>query len=300
VRSEFLKSPHHAAMALATLGVGFAAGAPLYLVLGAAAYVLGWIFLPDMPLFKNWVEARQQAQLAAAAQAELTEFRTKRDALLGELTNGRRQRYTSLADVCHSIERAAAEGSEDPRLRKLEELMWTFLRLLTIEQSLDQFIETEAREDVPGLLATAKAGVDDLTAEIAELQSAGKMSAVDAKTRLRDSRRELLATVEKRNDRLDQAKNNLALVISEQQRLDQQIKLIRADSIATKNASALSARIDATVENLEATNQWLSQMDQFRDILTDLPQGDARVGFGAQGGIPPPLPQPPIRGKERA
>ena len=115
--------------------------------------------------------------------------------------------------------------------------------------------------------------------------------------RLLESRRELVATLEKRADRIEQAKNNLALVASEQERLDQQIKLIRADSIATKNATALSARLDATVANLEATNQWLSQMDQFRDILTDMPQSGVRVGFGAPSSAPPPLPQ---KGKEKA
>ena len=297
MRSEFFKSPHHAALAIATLGVGFASGEALYFILGAAAYVLGWVFVPDMPLFKNWVERKQSAQLAVAAQGELAEFATRRDALLGGLTSGRRQRYTGLTNVCREIERAAAGNADDPRVRKLEELMWTFLRLLTIEQSLDEFVETEARDDVPTLLATAKAEVDGLAGEVTALRES-KAPALDAKQRLLESRRELFATLEKRSERLEQARDNLALVVSEQERLDQQIKLIRADSIATKNATALSARIDATVENLEATNQWLAQMDQFRDLLTDLPMSAQRTGFGAPTS-PPPIPQP-ARGKERA
>ena len=296
MRSEFLKSPHHAALALATLGAGFASGEALYFIVGAAAYVLGWVFVPDMPLFKNWVERKQHAQFAAEAQGELAEFATRRDALLGGLTSGRRQRYNGLTNVCREIERAAAGNSDDPRVRKLEELMWTFLRLLTIEQSLDEFIETEARDDLPTLLAAAKAEIDDLTCEVDALR-ASKAPALDARQRLLESRREFFTTLEKRSERLGQAKDNLALVVSEQERLDQQVKLIRADSIATKNAAALSARIDATVENLEATNQWLSQMDQFRDLLTDLPASGVRVGFGTQTPAPPPLPQ---RGKERA
>jgi hypothetical protein len=48
MRREFFKSPHHAALAAATLGVGFATGEPLYFILGAAAYVLGWVYLPDL------------------------------------------------------------------------------------------------------------------------------------------------------------------------------------------------------------------------------------------------------------
>src|SRR5947208_1350389 len=104
MRREFFQSPHHAVMALVTLGVGFASGAPLYLILGAAAYVLGWVFVPDMPLFKNWVEKKQHAKLAAEAQDELSKFAAQRDALLGGLTNTLRQRYGDLANVCREIE----------------------------------------------------------------------------------------------------------------------------------------------------------------------------------------------------
>ena len=66
MRREFLKSPLHAALALATLGLGFATGEPLYFILGAAAYVLGWVYLPDLPAFGRWVDAKQKEQLDAA------------------------------------------------------------------------------------------------------------------------------------------------------------------------------------------------------------------------------------------
>jgi len=288
LRRAFLSSPHHAVMALATVGAGFASGEPLYLIGGAAAYVLGWVYLPDLPIFRKWAERKENAPLEAAANTELSDFRARRNALLDALTPTRRQRYNALVGVCREIERATAEGSEDPRVRKLEELMWTFLRLLTIEQSLDEFLETEARENVPSLLAEAQVDVAELTREVEALRARGV--SVEVKERLLNSRRELVATISRRHERLEEARNNLTLVGAEQERLEQQIKLIRADSIATKNAGALSARIDATVEHLEATNQWLSQMDQFRDLLTDLPQSGARVGFGEPVSSPPPLP----------
>ena len=42
--------------------------------------------------------------------------------------------------------------------------MWTFLRLLTIEQSLELFLETERKDDVPGAAELAKDRklIDDL------------------------------------------------------------------------------------------------------------------------------------------
>ena len=295
LRRVFLRSPHHAAMAVATLGIGFATGEPLYFLAGAVAYVLGWVYLPDLPLFQRWVERKENARQEAETREELAGFRARRDALLGSLTSSRRQRYATLSNVCREIEQATGEGSEHPRVQKLEELMWTYLRLLTIEQSLHQFLESETREDLPAQLEAAEAEVARRTAELAALQASGANS--ETQERLLASRRELLGTLGKRHQRLAEAKDNLALVLSEQERLDQQIKLIRADSIATRNAGALSARIDATVEHLEATNHWLSQMDQFRDLLTDLPPNRAGIGFGDAPKAPPPLPK---RSQERA
>ena len=52
----------------------------------------------------------------------------------------------------------------------------------------------------------------------------------------------------------------------------------------------------ATVQHLEQTNLWLSQMDQFRELTADFPLTAQRAGFGEKT-TPPPIPQ---RGKERA
>src|SRR5262249_20740560 len=86
------------------------------------------------------------------------------------------------------------------------------------------------------------------------------------------------------------------LVVSEQDRLDQQIKLIRADAVATKNAETLTARIDATVEHLDQTNKWLSEMDEFKDLGGDMPNTEMRVGYENPAHPvvvgPPPVIQP--------
>ncbi|MGB8168232.1 MAG: hypothetical protein WCF18_12115 [Chthoniobacteraceae bacterium] len=286
---EFLESPHHAVLAALTLGLGFLSAEPLFLIAGATAYIIGWMFVPDLPLFRRYLDKKTEGAQRVLEQSEVAEFNAKRRALIDSLTPSRRERYFNLARVCKDIEEAAADSPDDPRLRKLEELMWTFLRLLTIEESLFEFLETETREDVPKLLAEATGEVTRLRAEVEAQKAKGSSPALDARERLLTSREEVLATMQKRADRLDTAQTNLALIHSEQERLEQQIKLIRADSIATRNAGALTARIDATVENLEHTNQLLSQMDQFRDLLTDLPITAQRTGFG-ESTVPPPAP----------
>ena len=111
LRRAFLASPHHAVMALATLGAGFVSGEPLYLLLGSTAYILGWLYLPDAQFFQRWLARRREAADADAARAEIAGFIKKRDALLGSLPANLRERYHTLSQVCRAIENAAASGS---------------------------------------------------------------------------------------------------------------------------------------------------------------------------------------------
>jgi hypothetical protein len=116
------------------------------------------------------------------------------------------------------------------------------------------------------------------------------------------SRLERLEVLRKRLQRIDQAQANFRLVVSEQERLEQQVKLIRADAVASRNTGTLTARIDATVGHLDQTNRWLAEMDEFKDLVGDLPATDARIGYqstaGAGASGPPRLPQT-VRFKHR-
>jgi hypothetical protein len=294
--SEFLKSPHHAVLALATLGLGFLSAQLLGLIVGLTAYVLGWIYLPDLPFFRRWVDHRHESAKTQAEAQKVMEFVQRRDALLRSLSPERRERYGQLAQVCRDIETASADNllaspdpSTDPRLRKLDELMWTYLRLLGIEESLKQFLETERRENVPAILSDAEVEAARLNTEIEALKAKGGDATLETKQRYLGSRLERLEVLRKRKQRSEQAEANLALVVSEQERLDQQIKLIRADAVATKNAESLTARIDATVEHLDQTNKWLSELDEFKDLVGDMPATDLRVGYQASLPVPPPI-----------
>jgi hypothetical protein len=284
---EFVKSPHHLWLGLVTVGAGFLIASPLALIAGATAYALGWIYLPDMGVFKGWVDGRAEKERNAAAQVQVDEFLKKRESLLGALAASRRARYMELAAVCRDIETATGESqlatgqpATDPRLRKLDELMWTYLRLLGIEESLERFLETERREDLPMVVQEAEGEANLISQEIEALKTKGPSPSLEAKQRLLSSRLERLGVLRKRVERINTATENLALVRSEQERLVEQIKLVRADAVAAKNAETLTARIDATVEHLDQTNKWISEMDDFKDLVGDMPATDVRLGYG--------------------
>jgi len=298
---EFLRSPLHATLALLTLGVGLASASLLWLIGGATAYLLGWIYLPDSPFFRAWVDRRQGAAQRAAEAGRVAEFVHRRQTLLNSLSPDRRTRYADLVRVCHDIETAGGDtppatpgGPPDPRLRKLDELMWTCLRLLSIEQSLRQYLDMEQRENLPEVVRAAEAEVARLRTELETLKAAGPGPTLETRQRFLSSRLERIEVLGKRRQRTEEAGANLDLVRAEQDRLVEQVKLIRADAIATKNAETLTARIDATVEHLDQTNKWLAEMDEFKDLAGDLPQTDLRLGYQAQPSAAPHPGAPPV------
>src|SRR5215510_4271555 len=204
-RVEFLKSPQHAVFGLLTLGLGFLSAELLPLIAGATLYTLGWIYLPDMGFFKHWVDRRHDSVKRAQELQKVADFARKRDALIASLGQERRARYLRLAQVCRDIETASADNllasadpATDPRLRKLDELMWTYLRLLGIEESLEQFLETERRENVPALLKNAEAECSRLNSEVEALKAKGNSTGLDAKQRYFGSRQERLEVLRKR------------------------------------------------------------------------------------------------------
>ena len=282
-RRAFWTSRHHVWLALLTLGLGFASGEPLGLFAGATLYALGLVFVPDFAFFRRAIDARAQSVDATAAAAQLIAFQKQHEALLATLSTGRRSRHTQLVAVCRDIESASAEAQNagldlDTRRRKLDELAWTYLRMLNIEQSLEVYLETERKEQVPALVATLESETPALAAEVDALKKiTPRPHLLDGKERLLTSRLERLSALRQRLTRIEQAQANHDLVRSEQERLVEQVKLIRADAIAAKNADTLTARIDLSIEHLAATNKWLSELAEFKDLTAQMPAASPRL-----------------------
>ena len=298
---KFLKSPLHLWLLALTIGVGFLSAHPLVMLAGLALYVVGWIHLPDSGLFQKWVSRNMDQIASAKSQQQTQAFRERRQSLIAGLSPQRLRRYQEVAAVCQDIEKATVEGGAspaadaDPRLRKLDELMWTFLRLLVMEGSLESFLATESQEQLPVDIKSSQTEVAAMEADIKAATGKGENPA--GKLRLLDSKKERLAVLSKRLDRVNEAQENVTLVKAEQDRLVEQIKLLRADAIAARNADTLTARIDATVEHLTETNKLFSEMDQFKDLVADdMPQTGERLGYsaGARPIAPMDQPAPPI------
>jgi hypothetical protein len=274
-RHAFWQSRHHLWWALATLGLGFASGEPLGLVGGVTLYALGVIFIPDAGFFRRTIDLHDKSRRDGEAAAQLAAFRHREQRLLAGLSPDRQTRYDELIAVCRDIESsdAGADGLDiDTRRRKLDELLWTSLQMFCVEQSLAAFLDNERKEQVPVLIRTIAAETETLGGEVAALKLVSPRPALlEGKERLLTSRLERLETLQQRLRRIDEAEVNCELVCSEQKRLVEQVKLIRADALAARNADTLAARIDLSIEHLAATNKWLSELADFADLTAHVP-----------------------------
>ena len=254
----FAKSPHHAWLGLLTLGAGVATVSGIGLVAGLAAYALGWIYLPDSRLFKNWLANRKQGDEGA----KLRQFLFQRRQIYDALRSSTRERYDRLAAEIGSLQ---DEFRRDPRLdagilrqrsERLSNLAWTYLRLLHTGEMLDRFIESEDPAE--------------LERKIAAMEK--ELSAIDAgsKAGLAESLQSRLASLKARLEKRRGAEESRELTASEQERIAELVKLFRADHLASRDAGALSHEIDGAAVQLDRTREWLSGLEF--DTSPDIPE----------------------------
>jgi hypothetical protein len=255
----FARSPHHAWLGLLALGGGLATLTGIGAIVGAAAYALGWIYLPDSGIFNRWLANRQQADDGE----KLRTFLLRRRQLYDALRPGSRRRYDVLAAEIQSLQQ---DFQNDHRLAKevirqrserLSNLAWTFLRLLHTAEMLDRFIETE--------------NPAELEAQIANLEREHASTAADDRTGLAESLRSRLDSLRARLEKRRGAEASRALTNSEQERIAELVKLFRADHLASRSAGALSHEIDGAAIQLDHTRSWLRELE-FDQSPADIPE----------------------------
>ena len=221
-RRAFWTSWQHVCLAALTLGLGLVSGQRLGLLIGATLYVLGLIFVPDLAFFRRAVDARNEKARQAAQQGRVDAYRQRRDQLVSALSGERQRRYHDLAAICHDVESAIQpDVANDPdravRHQKLEEIGWTYLRLLASEQALDRYLTLEKAEHVPEELSALQAETKVLFADVQAMMSANpRPAALDDKQRLLTSRLERLKSLEERMRRVEQAQTKHDYLLSEQ------------------------------------------------------------------------------------
>lgn len=273
----FLKSPHHAWLALLTLGAGLATVSVPGLIVAAAAYALGWIFLPDSGRFRQWLQARLDTAGSANAAATAEQFRSERAKVYARLTPEGKSAYDALATAVEEVKSGfgAAAGTHAGRLGQLA---WTYLRLLHTRETLAAFCAKESSALILEEIATAEAEVVSLETRALEAGTSGDAAGAGSLERLLQSKRSRLAGLEQHHEHVRKAENDLALTDAEIERLFDAVRLIQAHLVSQRDPDAMGDEIDRTTAPFHRTRDWLRDLefdetpaDISDDLTADLP-----------------------------
>ena len=286
----FFTSPHHAWLGALTVGAGLASADIRYATAGVAAYLLGWIYLPDTPLFRNWIQRRADAALAHEEAGIALNFKERQKEHYASLTKTRQIAYDTLAHIGRDIEKALQRGAGgnapeelQPQLLQIDRLMWTYLKLLRMDQDQQELIQREQREDVPGMLREAAADLKELEEELAGLDAATDANRWEAVNRLCNSKRDRLDVLRRRAQGLEKAENDLQLTLSEQDRLVDLFKLMRSEVHNVRDASEMTPDISASARRVaDDLGGWSPQIDLMDKEGERFPEIRRRVGYGAE------------------
>jgi len=223
---------------------------PGFWLIGAGLEVAYLLWLTSNARFRTTVDA-------AHLDADSGSWQARRAGLLARLTPALRQRQEQLEERCRFV---LNQGGDDGALSaqqadNLAQLAWVHLRLLLSRQRLDQVV-TEA--DAPA----------DIAARIAALKT--QLAGPVASDTLRASLASQLDILTARAAGHAHARDQLALIDAELERLRQQVELVREQSALASDPAGASRAIDALGATLGETNRWLTDQRQSLGEVDDL------------------------------
>jgi hypothetical protein len=219
--------------------------------LGCELAYLGW--LGTNPRFQNLVNGGRLLDERRQWQAKLYE-------LINQLSPGDQQRYRALEARCQGIlDQQSRSASLSPGLNEqgegLGRLVWIYLRLLLMRESIRK-INLES--------ANSAEHAD----RINKLQEQLKQPAVTE-----DLRKSLTAQIDilqQRQEKKREAAEKLLFLDAELTRIEEQVELLREQSVLSTDPEVVSQRIDQITTTLGGTNQWIRDQQKIYGAMEDL------------------------------
>lgn len=249
--------------AFAVLGIAN----PGFWLLGAALELGYLTWLSSNPRFQKLVRGERLQAAKRSWESQLQDT-------LERLQKPSRERYQRLLAQCRSILGIAQTLKQDDldplrqmRTGGLNQMLWIFLRLLASREVLEDNLNRVDREAV-------EKDVESLKARLAE---------ADPESPLARSLQGTLEIQERRLENLAKARESLAVVDAELERIEHQVVLLREESAVSGKAEVLSSRLDAVSTALSETNHWMEENARVFD----------EIGADPLGSAPPDLPELP-------
>jgi len=172
------------------------------------------------------------------------------------------ERYRRLLGQCRlilgiseTLENNSLGSFRDLRGRSLNQLLWIFLRLLTSREVIRANIRDADRPR--------------LERDVIRLDQ--RLAGTDPASPLGRSLQGTLEIQRKRLENLGRARESLAVIEAEMERIEQQVELIREEAAVSGKPEDLSMRLDAVTSTMSETSRWMDEHASFFDSLTGDP-----------------------------
>ena len=223
--------------------------------LGCELAYLGW--LGTHPRFQRIVNGGLQLDEQRRWQAKLYN-------LVRELPPEDQQRYRALEARCQSILQQQSRNAGLPaglgeQGEGLGRLAWIYMRLLLTREWIRRVLK-----ETPDSTETAT----ELTQRIGKLQEQLKQASLTED--LRKSLSSQIEILQQRQDRRKEAAEKLAFLDAELVRIQEQVELLREQSVLATDPEVVSQRIDQITTTLGGTNQWIRDQQKIYGAMEDL------------------------------
>jgi hypothetical protein len=223
--------------------------------LGCELAYLGW--LGTHPRFQKLVSGGVVLDERRRWQSRLYE-------LIRQLPPEDQQLYRTLEARCRGILEQQFQGMApspglDEQGEGLGRLTWIYLRLLLTRESIRKIIRESSNS--PEQAAQLKERIDKLQAQLQQ-PSTGED--------LRKSLASQIEILQQRQEKKKEAVEKLAFLDAELTRIQEQVELLREQSVLATDPEVVSQRIDQVTTTLGGTNQWIRDQQKIYGAMEDL------------------------------
>lgn len=242
------------------LVLGFIAGSvllPGFWLVGLGAELALLLGLASNGRFQNVIRAKLLYEQSRNSQQRV-------DQMVARLSGADQQAYRNLADRCRSVLTQQAQQTQGDAVTAqgegLSRLLWIYLRLLTMRQTIRGILESAQKID--------RESIPD---KIARLQQ--QLKATTLSEELRRSLEGQVDILTQRQTKQAEAHQKIDFVEAELARIEEQVELIREQAAVTAGeggGATVSERIDQIGSTLNSTNEWMSKQQDLYGSVADL------------------------------
>jgi hypothetical protein len=204
-------------------------------------------------------------KFVAASRQVLTrkQWQSNVDSLVQQLNSEDQQRYRALEVRCRAIlEQQIHLQTPSQGLQAQNEglgrLLWIYLRLLSTRQAISRIIRGSTV--TPDSSASLEERINQLNSKLSEPISEELRKSLAGQTEI----------LQQRLERRREAKEKMTFLDAELTRIQEQVELVREQSVLSADPEIISQRIDQITTTLGSTSQWVSDQQKIYGAVEDL------------------------------